>query len=164
VSLAFRATSRTLAAVVQVALKGTPELAGLFTAGDLRVYVGSPETAGRGVHVWLYLVTANDAARDRPLPATGPQTMPARLHYLVTPVVDDDPETEQLILASVMQSLHERPVLSGSDLQDELAGTGAIVRVLPAVVPLEAMTQLWRALGTRYRTSVAYEVTVTAEE
>jgi hypothetical protein len=165
VTIALRATCRTLAAAVQAALAGAPELSGPLEEGALRVHAGSPaEAAGAGVHVWLYRVTYDDAVVNAPTPAPGPRPLAVRLHFLVAPVVDGAPALEQLILGTVMQWLHDHPVLPTNIVQDELAGTHSLVRVQFVELPLDTVTQLWLALGARYRASAAYEVTVTTPE
>ena len=172
-TIAIRATSRTLADFLQAAFESDSDLASLFAGpGNMRVHLNTPAEMSEtrtGLSVWLYRVTSEESTRNRPPERMGPTgTQPApppvRLHYLVTPVtstdLDDAPETEQLILGEALQVLHEHPILSGVDLKEELEGTQAVVTARLETLTIEELARIWGALAMSYRTSVSYEVTV----
>jgi hypothetical protein len=151
---------------------GPNGLASLFDGGGFSVELSTPHEMGadaRGVSVWLYRVLRddtrlNDPPRLRPR-ANGeieelPPPLPLRLHYLITPLAQDAPDTEQKILGRVMQLFHTRPVLSGTALQGDLAGTDAELNVRLESLALEELTRIWDALEGSYQLSISYEVTL----
>jgi hypothetical protein len=73
---------------------------------------------------------------------------------------DDSPETEQAILGKALQVLHDRPVLSGTDLSDDFVGTDTTVTSRFEPLTIDELARIWDALDTSYRTSVSFEVTV----
>lgn len=89
-----------------------------------------------------------------------PPPLPLRLHYLMTPLVKDKPELEQRILGRALQLFHSRPVLSGADLQGDLAGTSAQIFVRLEALSLDETSRVWEALSTSYQLCVSYEVTL----
>lgn len=170
---AIRATSRTLADHLQTAFEADPTLGPLFSgAGTLRVLLNTPAqmTGSRmGLSVWLYRVTRDESTLNRPPERVSPTQvrpapLPVRLHYLVAPVTAasgaDAPETEQVILGKALQVLHDRPVLSGVDLRDDLAGTRAVITARFEPLTIDELARIWDALDVSYRTSVSFEVTV----
>jgi hypothetical protein len=88
--------------------------------------------------------------------------LPVRLHYLLTPLTNiqaaGGPQTEQVVLGKVLQAFHDHPVLRGTDLQDDLSGTEAELRVRLESLSLEEITRVWDALNGSYQLSVSYEV------
>jgi hypothetical protein len=124
--------------------------------------------AGReGLSVWLYRVVRDEQRLNDPPRRLNPTTvmpvpLPVRLHYLVTPITSrqnlGDPDTEQYLLGKVMQCLHSHPVMSGADLQSELAGTDAQLHVRLESLDLDEITRVWDALDGSYQLSVSYEV------
>ena len=172
-TIAIRATSRTLADFLQAAFESDPDLGTLFASpGIMRVYLNTPAEMSEtrtGLSVWLYRVTGDESTQNRPperISPTGtqPAPLPVRLHYLLAPVtsthLDDAPETEQLIFGKALQVLHDHPILSGVDLKDDLEGTQAVVTARLETLAIDELAQIWDALATSYRTSVSYEVTV----
>ena len=170
---AIRATSRTLADFLQAEFAADPDLAPFFSAaGGMRVFLNTPAqmTGSRaGLSVWLYRVTRDDATLNRPPQRVSPTRVipppfPARLHYLIAPITNlttiDAPETEQVILGKALQVLHDHAQLSGVALSGDLTGTGAVVTSRFEALTIEELARIWDALGTSYRTSVSFEVTV----
>src|SRR6478735_6414671 len=128
------ATSETLRERLRSSLRsdvGPSGLAALFS-GTMDVSMASPrEMRGnlQGLSMWLYRVERdetrlNDPPTQRPLPGGGveivPPPLPLRLHYLMTPVVDSGPDTEQRILGRLLQLFHMQPILGGADLRGDL--------------------------------------------
>lgn len=173
---ALRATSRTLADFLQAEFEADPTLETFFAAGGtLRVYLNTPaEMASRaGLSVWLYRVVRDDATLNRPPERITPTLtrrlpLPVRLHYLLTPITnsdeDDAPETEQALLGKVLQCFHDRPQLLGTDLRDDFEGTDSVVTVRLEGLSVDELTRIWDSLGSPYRTSISYEVTVVEVE
>lgn len=175
----LRATSLTLVHAIATGVTADPDLRPLFdlaAGGTLRVTLLTPTEMGdnalEGVSLWLYRVVRDEqrlnAPRARISPTQlQPTPLPLRLHYLVTPVINVDPndpsasvEREQTILGKVMQILYERPVLRGTALRDTLAGTGAQLGVRLESNTLDEVSRIWSALGRAYELSVSYEVSL----
>lgn len=168
------ATSTTLAHVLKSDfISDVADLASFFGggAGSGDVYLSTPQELGTksGLSLWLYRLSRdenrlNDPPRLRPLPSGSvevlPPPLPLRLHYLMTPLVKDKPELEQRILGRALQLFHSRPVLSGADLQGDLAGTSAQIFVRLEALSLDETSRVWEALSTSYQLCVSYEVTL----
>lgn len=170
---AIRATSRTLADHLTAELVADPDLGSFFSGGGtMRVLLNTPAEmtgARSGLSVWLYRITRDETALNRPPERVGPTTLrpaplPVRLHYLITPITgvdaDDATATEQVILGKVLQVLHDHPQFSGADLKDDFEGTRAVVTARFESLTVDEMARVWDALQRPYRTSVSYEVTV----
>ncbi len=168
---ALRATSRTLAKFLETKFQGDPLLSGFF-GGGMVVSLATPqemnEKPAEGLSVWLYRIIRDEQRLNDPpvrISATElqPPPLPVRLHYLITPVTNQqtgDPETEQLILGKVLQLFHSQSVLRGTDLQAEFSGTETELRVRLEPQSLEEVTRVWEALEGSYQLSVSYEVSV----
>lgn len=144
-----------------------------FFSGATTVSLATPQEMRdlnqQGLSVWLYRVARdenrlNDPPEVRTLPGGGvevlPTPLPVRLHYLMTPLASASPDTEQRILGRVLQLFHTVPIVSGSLLQAELAGTGAEIHVHLEALGLEEITRVWEALEGSYQLSVSYEVSL----
>jgi hypothetical protein len=168
---ALRASSRTVAKFLEARFQADPLLSGFF-GGGMVVSLATPqemnEKPAEGLSVWLYRIIRDDQRLNDPPVRISPTELrppplPVRLHYLMTPVTNEqtgDPETEQLILGKVLQLFHSHPVLAGADLQAEFAGTEVELRVRLEPLMLEEITRVWEALDGSYQLSVSYEVSV----
>jgi Pvc16 N-terminal domain len=168
---ALRASSRTVAKFLEARLQADPLLSGFF-GGGMVVSLATPqemnEKPAEGLSVWLYRIIRDDQRLNDPPVRISPTELrppplPVRLHYLMTPVTNEqtgDPETEQLILGKVLQLFHSHPVLAGADLQAEFAGTEVELRVRLEPLMLEEITRVWEALDGSYQLSISYEVSV----
>jgi hypothetical protein len=168
---ALRASSRTLVKFLESKFQADPLLSGFF-GGNMVVSLATPqemnEKPAEGLSVWLYRIIRDDQRLNDPPVRISPTELrppplPLRLHYLMTPVTNEqtgDPETEQLILGKVLQLFHSHPVLAGADLQAEFAGTQVELRVRLEPLMLEEITRIWEALEGSYQLSVSYEVSV----
>ncbi|HSC43032.1 MAG TPA: DUF4255 domain-containing protein [Candidatus Binatia bacterium] len=168
---ALRASSRTVAKFLEARFQADPLLSGFFSGGMV-VSLATPqemnEKPAEGLSVWLYRIIRDDQRLNDPPVRISPTELrppplPVRLHYLMTPVTNEqtgDPETEQLILGKVLQLFHSHPVLAGADLQAEFAGTEVELRVRLEPLMLEEITRVWEALDGSYQLSVSYEVSV----
>jgi hypothetical protein len=167
----LRASSRTVAKFLEARFQADPLLSGFF-GGGMVVSLATPqemnEKPAEGLSVWLYRIIRDDQRLNDPPVRISPTELrppplPVRLHYLMTPVTNEqtgDPETEQLILGKVLQLFHSHPVLAGADLQAEFAGTAVELRVRLEPLMLEEITRVWEALDGSYQLSVSYEVSV----
>lgn len=169
------ATSATLRQMLLDAMTndiGPSGLASFFT-GATTVSLETPQemvSAGRqGLSVWLYRVARdenrlNDPPEIRTLPSGAvdvlPPPLPVRLHYLLTAISKTSPDTEQRILGRAMQLFHTYPIVSGSFLKAELAGTAAQLHLHLEALGIEEITRVWDALEGSYQLSVSYEVTL----
>jgi hypothetical protein len=168
---ALRATSRTLAKFIETKFQADPLLSGFF-GGGMVVSLATPqemnEKPAEGLSVWLYRIIRDEQRlNDPPVRISAselqPPPLPVRLHYLITPVTNQqtgDPETEQLIIGKVLQLFHSQSVLRGADLQAEFSGTEIELRVRLEPQSLEEITRVWEALEGSYQLSVSYEVSV----
>jgi Pvc16 N-terminal domain len=168
---ALRASSRTVAKFLEARFQADPLLSGFF-GGGMVVSLATPqemnEKPAEGLSVWLYRIIRDDQRLNDPPVRISPTELrppplPVRLHYLMTPVTNEqtgDPETEQLILGKVLQLFHSHPVLAGADLQAEFAGTAVELRVRLEPLMLEEITRVWEALDGSYQLSVSYEVSM----
>lgn len=167
-------TSESLRRLIEDDLRrdvGPNGLASLFDGGGFTVELATPQEMGadaQGVSLWLYRVLRddlrlNDPARMRPR-AQGiellPPPLPLRLHYLVTALAADAPDTEQKILGRIMQLFHSRPMLAGAALQGDLGGTDTELTVRLESLALEELTRIWDALEGSYQLSISYEVSL----
>ncbi len=169
------ATSETLRQLLLDAMAtdvGPSGLAAFFT-GMTTVSLETPQQmvgAGRqGLSVWLYRVARDESRLNEPpftrtLP-TGqvevvPPPLPIRLHYLLTPLAPTNPDTEQRILGRALQLFHTHPIVAGSMLRAELAGTDAEIHVHLEALNIEEITRVWEALEGSYQLAVSYEVTL----
>jgi hypothetical protein len=168
---ALRASSRTVVKFLEARLQADPLLSGFF-GGGMVVSLATPqemnEKPAEGLSVWLYRIIRDDQRLNDPPVRISPTELrppplPVRLHYLMTPVTNEqtgDPETEQLILGKVLQLFHSHPVLAGADLQAEFAGTEVELRVRLEPLMLEEITRVWESLDGSYQLSISYEVSV----
>ena len=156
------ATSETIRHLVEGAMTsdiGPTGLAGFFAGASRFVSLATPEemrNAGQqGLSVWLYRVVRdeqhlNDPPTVRTLPGgvvqIVPPPLPVRLHYLLTPLAVNAPDTEQRILGRAMQTLHTNPILAGAALQAEFAGTDAEIHVRLEALSLDEISLVWQAL------------------
>ena len=152
---------------------GPSGLAGFFSGGTMAVSLHTPQEMAtlplQGLSVWLYRVVRDEARLNdppivRPLPGGRveivPSPLPLRLHYLVTPMSDDSPDTEQRILGRVLQLLHSMPILTGATLRGDLAGTDSEVHTRLEALSLDEIARVWEALEGSYQLSVSYEVSL----
>jgi hypothetical protein len=168
------AASETLRLLIEQDMQrdvGLNGLANLFDSGHV-ISLSTPhemQGTAQGVSLWLYRVVRdenrlNDPPTLRSAPdgtvVVIPAPLPLQLHYLVTPLTNDSPDTEQKILGRVLQLFHSQPVVTGDALQEDLAGTEAELHVRLESLSLDELTRVWDALEGSYRLSVSYQVTI----
>jgi len=176
VNTALRAASLTVRDLVRRQLEADVNLRDFFDSalgGTMRVTLLTPdehdEAESEGVSLWLYRVVRDDCSLNAPPRRRAPDRLvrtplPLRLHYLVTPIVNperaDGPELEQNILGVILQLFHDHPLLAGSDLRGDAAGSNLEIHVRLETLELEGITRVWDALDRAYQLCVSYEVSV----
>jgi hypothetical protein len=115
--------------------------------------------------VFLYLITENPYLRNaEPLPVNLDKMRHAPLYlelqYLFTPYAQNK-ETEMIIMESLIRTLYDYAILSGSQLQGNLAGSGHDpLKITPKTLSLDELNKLWSVFPNKaYKLSVSYLVT-----
>lgn len=144
-------------------LNSDPQLQGLIDSED-RISLESPAELENDnsvrVSIYLYRILENAYMKNR-FPQEGrggaqrkpPLTLD--LYYLLTPLVGT-PREQQIILGKCMQTLYDRAILEGPDLEGSLGASGEEIRLVLNSVSLEELTRVWQALEIPYRLSVCY--------
>jgi hypothetical protein len=91
--------------------------------------------------------------------------LPVRLHYLMTPIITGAsnipaPEAEQLIIGRVLQTFHDEPLISGTDLEGSYQGSGVELAVRLETFGLDETSRIWEGLERSYQLSISYEVAI----
>ena len=179
---AIRDATESLRRMIEQSLQDDPDLSPFFDPSDpnpnaigtmIVTSVTPQELEDRndeGVSVWLYLVQREDFTLNRPPVRVAPdrvdrRPLPLRLHYLVTPLVDENTRTdatelEHLILGKVLQIFHDAPTMSGARLQGTLAGSSLELFVRLEPLSLEEITRVWDALDKPYQLCVSFEMSI----
>jgi Pvc16 N-terminal domain len=123
-----------------------------------------------GLSVWLYHIVRDEQTHNRPPSRIGVDQverhpLPLRLHYLMTPITDNDEgsigsQLEQSIIGKVIQTLHDHPLLSGAFLRDDLVGSHIQIGIRLEPLALEEITRIWDALEQSYQLCISYKVSV----
>lgn len=157
---ALRSTSKTLKKLLddQLAMRGLSSIVSLSTPTEM------DKSNTSGLSVWLYRVVRDENRLNDPSIRSDSThelkaPLPTRLHYLITPL-GLTPEVEQELLGVVLQVFHDRPKLSGSDLDIDLVGSVEELTVRLEQLTLEEMSRAWEALQSPYQLSLSYEVSV----
>lgn len=175
---AINATTATLVDLLTDHFNGEPLLRPFFDSGSGGNMVVSPRTPQEmadadeaGLSVWLYRIARDPELLNMPRRRTAFDTyeyrpLPLRLHYLMTPVVNDaerignDPGLEQFIIGKVLQTLHDNPNIRGAQLRGDLVGMGASLSVYLEPLNLEEITRVWDAMESSYQLCISYEVSL----
>lgn len=173
---ALYSTSLALSNYLRAQLESVPTSLGFGGGGARVVVLNSPhelreELKLEGLSVWLYRVERDEMRLNIPderLPGDllRPPPLPLRLHFLMTPVTFKGvggaaPDVDQLMLGRVMQALHTKPILRGTDLDHtDLEGTDAQLHVHLETLALDEFSRVWEALEGSFTLAVSYEVTV----
>jgi len=154
---AIAAVTETLKALIEQKLPGL----------DVDVSKTPAETGGTAAKlgVYLYRVELNPFAANLDWQALSETQLMAppfglNLHYLITPYGPDEPEIQRT-LGEVMRVFHEHPVVRQGDplLALPLADMTEELRIVPRMLPLSDMLDLWRSFEKpAYRLSTTYEV------
>lgn len=185
---AIAAVTSTLRFVLQQAIDGEPDPVAGRKVTTLRpsqvAALGADDTPARGLNVFLYQVTPNQAWNLTDLPTRSSSGTLVRrpvaaldLHYLVTAYGDEPALEPQRLLARAALALAATPVFTKDVVEDalalyggetetafleraDLAGQPESVKLSPSPLSLEEISKLWGVLGTPYLLSQAYTATV----
>ncbi len=160
-----------------------PLFPGEVELGDVEISSGPPDTNKQQgdrlfLNLFLYQVTPNAAWRNLAVSTQGAASETSRaplalnLHYLLTVFGKaDDDLRPHLLLGRALAVLNDRSTLPNDILaglgraRPQLAGSNLHrqsdrVRLTPTSMSLEDMTRLWGVLQTKYRLSVAFQLSV----
>ena len=174
---ALFSTSVALSNYLRANLESLPAPGLGFGGGGGRVVsINSPremreEADQEGLSIWLYRIERDDQRLNIPDERIAPNLvrrppLPLRLHYLMTPVTfkgghGGAPDIEQKVMGRVMQALHTRPILRGSDLNGtDFEGTETQLHIRPETLTLDETSRVWEALEGSFQLTVSYEVSV----
>ena len=129
---------------------------------------GKIKTAPPRITIFLFETVEDPSARNRPpvLAAVPPNQilkkkppMALLLRYMLTPW-SGDRLTDHRLLGRAMQVLYNNPVLSGTQLLGQLAGTDQALKISLSPLTIEERARVWYAIQQAYHLSVTYEVRV----
>jgi len=158
-------TSVTLQTVLTDALKALdPVSPPVAEISDLQ---GTISTTPARLTIFLFETVEDPSAKNRPKVVTvTPPTVTVKkppmallLRYMLTPW-SGDRVTDHKILGRALQVLYDGAILSGTQLQNGLAGTNQALKVTLSPLTLEERARVWYAIQKPYRLSVTYEVRV----
>jgi len=124
------------------------------------------------VNVFLYRTDLNAAWRNLPLPSQtrpgedGPSPLALNLEYLITAYGEDEREdAAHFFLGQSMRVLHDRAILPRAAFKSVLPKANVHlqieqVTITPKPLSIEELSKLWSVLGTQFRISATYIVTV----
>ncbi|MEH6453927.1 MAG: DUF4255 domain-containing protein [Psychromonas sp.] len=129
----------------------------------------TPDNATR-MSLYLYHIGINNVQRNQRMLAQPGRDdeqrlapLPIVLKYLATPL--DDEETNQLIMGRLLQFVYDSPQINSIDNQpigNSFGGASNVLRLVPDLLNVEQLTQLWNAFNQPYRLSLAFQVDVVA--
>jgi hypothetical protein len=142
-----------------------------------QVTTRAPDLARNGpainqVNLFLYLTSIDAAWRNMDMPdrvqpgEVGFPPLPLALHYMITAYgEDDDDSVGHQLMGKAMSVLHDRPLLSPSELHHALPKSDLDhqverVRLTPETLTIDEMSRLWTTFQTQYRISAAYQASV----
>ena len=175
---AINATTVTLVDLLTDQFNGDLLLRPLFDSGlggNMVVSPGTPQemesSDEAGLSVWLYRIARDPELLNLPARRTSSGTyehrpLPLRLHYLMTPVVNEsertgnDPGLEQFIIGKVLQTLHDNPNIQGAQLRGDLVGLATSLSIYLEPLNLEEITRVWDAMDNSYQLCLSYEVSL----
>ncbi|HLK05661.1 MAG TPA: DUF4255 domain-containing protein [Candidatus Acidoferrum sp.] len=158
-------TSVTLQTVLTQALQPLDPMAPpVAEISDLQ---GTITTSPARLTLFLFETVEDPSAKNRPKVVTPtPPTITVKkppmallLRYMLTPW-SGDRVTDHKILGRAMQVLYDGAILSGTQLQNGLAGTNQALKVTLSPLTIEERARVWYAIQKPYRLSVTYEVRV----
>lgn len=175
---AINAATQTVANLLESHLESDALLRTFFNSTAGGTMVVSPRTPQEmntanetGLSVWLYHIARDPELLNLPRRQVASDLyehnpLPLRLHYLMTPIVNqdtnlgNDPGMEQFIIGKVLQTLHDHAQISGSLLKGDLTGTGTVLTIRLEPLGLEEITRIWDALERSYQLCISYEVSL----
>jgi hypothetical protein len=121
------------------------------------------------VNLFLYRTDINAALRNHSLGRAGESAQPPlalNLEYLVTSYGEGESDViGQFFLGQAMRVLHDNAILARERIRTALEAADLHrqterVTITPKALSIEEMSKLWSVLGTNYRISAMYVVTV----
>ena len=161
----IRDVSKTLETVLTNGLSElTPTPPPIAVVHDLQ---GTISTSPAQLTLFLFEVLEDPSARNRPHMREPSVTevihrrppVALILRYLVTPW-SGDRLTDHIILGRTIQVLYDGAIISGPQLEGDLANYNEALKVTMMPLTLEDRTRVWQAVQKPYRTSITYEVRV----
>ena len=156
------------------ALESTPDTNFGLNGNIDRIRIAPPSEDlpnGTLAALFLYHIDIDRHLRNqRHLPDRGDSSLqrkpplPLQFRFLFTPVSDYD-TLNHLVLGRVLQHFLDQPFvtsIAGEPLDDSFGGAAPALRVKPDMLTVEQLSQLWNALSTPFRLSVAFLVDTAA--
>ena len=156
------------------ALEATPDTDFGLNGNIDRIRIAPPGEelpSGTLAALFLYHIDVDRHLRNqRPLPDRDDPSiqrkppLPLQFRFLFTPV-DDDETVNHLVLGRVLQHFQDQPfiaTIAGQPLDDSFGGAAPALRVKPDMLTVEQLSQLWNALSTPFRLSIAFLVDIAA--
>lgn len=126
------------------------------------------------LYVWLYFVTENEHAKNRPPTVSAgmiqPPPLSLTLYYLITPGLSapaDDVAADGAVakaaevLGAVLQGIHNQPVIPINIAEGtQVTGAAEELHLSLCKLSLEELTRIWEALDYPYRLSVCVKASI----
>jgi Pvc16 N-terminal domain len=133
---------------------------------------GSISTNPARVTIFLFETVEDPSAKNRPRVRAAPEPtdppnrlyskkppMALLLRYMLTPW-SGDRLTDHRLLGRTLQVFYDDAIISGTELQGNLAGTDQALKVTLSPLTLEERARVWYAIEKPYRLSITFEVRV----
>ncbi len=158
----LNSASKTLAGRIWNAIKNDKQVNAIIQNAEQITFLSPKDAAEQKppqISIYLYNVTELTSMRNQPTQTQNTSKPPLylNLRYLITPLtkkVDDD----QLVLAKILQTFYETPILRASDLQGSLKEGGEDLKVMLDQLTVDDLSKVWGMLSAPYRLSVGYTV------
>ncbi len=140
------------------------------------------------LNVFLHRITPNAALQQDDFPTRDSSgrlirrpRLALNLHYMLTAIGADELQAE-ILLGYAMQMFHETPILGREQIRSALqlagppddllpdnlglvqaaalADQAELIKITPHTLSMDDMSKMWTALQARYRTTVAYDVSL----
>lgn len=157
---------------IYAALSSAPDADLGLSSPDKDITLSPPSEKMTGtprLSLFLYHIEPDGHLRNQP-PLSAGQTglrfppMAIQLRYLITPL-DKDEDQNHLMLGRILQHFHDQPFvtsLNDTPLDNSHGGNSDRFRITFETLSMEQLSQVWNALNTGYRLSVAYAVRIVA--
>lgn len=159
---------------IHVALASAPDADLGLTTPETDITLALPsntsvQDSSARLSLYLYHVEPDAHLRNQPRLAvdnTGLRFPPLamQLRYLITPL-DDEADQNHLMLGRILQHFHDESFLdsiNNTPLDNSFGGNSNQIRIALEPLSVEAMSQIWSALNTDFRLSIAYLVRIVA--
>jgi hypothetical protein len=170
-------TSFALSSYLRTQLESLPAPGLGFGGGGTRVVsLNSPhemrkDMTKEGLSVWLYRIERDAMRLNAPPQRIAVDLLrrppiPLHLHYLMVPVTFEGtaggaPDIEQMIIGRVIQALHSKPILRGTDFANtDLEGTDTELHINLETLVLDELSRVWDALEGSFQLAVSYDVRI----